>query len=207
MFTPHKIIKVLVSSGFALVCSAIPVHAISFNFSYTNQDPNVIGQTRNSISDTTVITASGTLDINRLAGETFSNTDISNVNITVTDGTNSFTFNKWSTAGGVIAADGLSASFDAAGNPAFFDFSPGAFTFFGCSNTGCIDGSNSTNILVNFINSDPSYELNYLTQQSALAAFKFTALTPVPFEFNPALGIGVLGTVFVIKKKLIKKAK
>ncbi|MDX1977636.1 MAG: hypothetical protein SFT94_08175, partial [Pseudanabaenaceae cyanobacterium bins.68] len=35
----------------------------------------------------------------------------------------------------------------------------------------------------------------------------FTPATPVPFEFNPVLGLGVLGGAFVIKKKLVKKGK
>jgi hypothetical protein len=33
----------------------------------------------------------------------------------------------------------------------------------------------------------------------------FTFTTPVPFEFSPALGLGVLGAAFVLKQKLKKK--
>lgn len=38
------------------------------------------------------------------------------------------------------------------------------------------------------------------------ANFTFTNATPVPFEFSPALGLGVLGAAFVIKQKLKKKS-
>jgi hypothetical protein len=34
-----------------------------------------------------------------------------------------------------------------------------------------------------------------------------TEVTAVPFEFSPALGVGVLGAAFMVKKKLKKKAK
>jgi len=33
----------------------------------------------------------------------------------------------------------------------------------------------------------------------------FSAVTPVPFEFSPALGLGVLGGLWAAKKFLIKK--
>lgn len=38
-------------------------------------------------------------------------------------------------------------------------------------------------------------------------SFDVTPTTPVPFEFSPALGLGILGAAFLIKKKLDKKAK
>jgi hypothetical protein len=186
-----------------LLASATPANALSYTFFYTNQDPNVIGQNLNGSPNSTLLTASGVLDINRNAGQTFTNSDISNVNITVTDGTSSFVFTSWSQAGGVIAANGLSASFNAAGNPVAFPFP----NFFGCNATGCADNNDPNQFFVRFNNgNNVAYFLNYNNQANALAAFQITSATPVPFEFSPAVGVVGLGVVFGAKKFMSKKA-
>ncbi len=195
--------KALTVTGFAASVFSItlPVHALSFTFSYTNADPNVIGQTFNGDPNSTLLTANGVMDINRNAGESFTLADISNVNINVTDGTSSFNFTSWSSAGGVIAGDGLSASFDATGNR--FTGTNGFTDFFGCDAFLCNNNNDPNQFLVRFNNN--SYNLNYNNQANALAAFQITVVTPVPFEFSPAVGIVSLGVLFGVRKFISKK--
>ncbi len=185
----------------------LPVHALSFNFYYTNADPNVIGQTFNTIGQTfnttpnsTLLTANGVMDINRNAGESFTLADISNVNINVTDGTRSFNFTSWLEAGGVIAGDGMSASFDAVGNR--FAFNNSFTNFFGCRTFFCADNNDPSQFVVEFNNN--FYELDYNNQANALAAFQINAV-PVPFEFSPAVGVVGLGVLFGVRKFISKK--
>ena len=60
-----------------------PAHGLTFNFNWTSDAPDLeilpfSGEERGPV------TAKGTLDINRLPGESFTFQDISNVNILVT---------------------------------------------------------------------------------------------------------------------------
>ena len=140
------------------------------------------------------------MDINRNAGESFTLADISNVNINVTDGTSSFNFTSWIEAGGVIAGDGLSASFNAAGNP--FTQTNSFANFFGCGTFFCTDNNDPSQFVVGFNNN--FYELDYNNQANALAAFQINAV-PVPFEFSPAVDIVSLGVLFGVRKFISKK--
>jgi len=145
------------------------------------------------------------MDINRNAGESFTLADISNVNINVTDGTNSFNFTSWSDAGGVIADDGLSASFSSreAGLGNARAETNNFANFFGCNAVFCDGDSPTSQFLVRFNNND--YDLTYRGVPRALAAFQITAATPVPFEFSPAVGIVSLGVLFGVRKFISKK--
>jgi hypothetical protein len=49
------------------------------------------------------------------------------------------------------------------------------------------------------------YDLN-IGQTGSFTRWSFD-VTPVPFEFSPAFGLGFLGMAFAIKKKLVKKEK
>ncbi|AFY73974.1 hypothetical protein Syn7502_01943 [Synechococcus sp. PCC 7502] len=205
-YPPPVNAKTIAITGFvaSVLTTANPANAISFNFFYTSNDPNVKTQTLNLSPNNTLLTASGVMDINKNAGEAFTNADISNVNINVTDGTNSFKFTAWINAGGVIAVDGKSASFNAAGNP--FTQVNSFESFFGCDAVACSDGNDPDQFLIAFNNFATTYDLDYNNQANALAAFQITAPSAVPFEFNPALGLVGFGAVFGVKKFMTKKA-
>jgi len=203
--TPPIFAKALAVTGFAASAFSVtlPVHALSFTFFYTNQDPNLFSQTFNGNPNNTLLTANGVMDINRNAGESFTLADISNVNINVTDGTNFFNFTSWSDAFGVIAVDGLSASFNEEGRGNARAETNSFANFFGCNASGCSGDEVESQFLVRFNNND--YDLTYRGVPRALAAFQITAATPVPFEFSPAVGIVSLGVLFGVRKFISKK--
>ncbi|MEO0819047.1 MAG: hypothetical protein AAF074_01350 [Pseudomonadota bacterium] len=113
---------------------ATPAEAIVFDFFWTGDplaDPTIV-----SSSDPT-LRAVGTVEIDALPGASFSLGDILSTSIAVSgDSIIDFTFTEWTSAGGTIAADGMSASFNAAGNPFVF----GADGSFGCSFFECGNG-------------------------------------------------------------------
>ncbi|RVU38939.1 hypothetical protein EOI86_06655 [Hwanghaeella grinnelliae] len=138
-----------------------------------------------STEDTT-LRATGTIEINAAAGGSFSLSDIVSTDITVTgDSITDFTFTGWDSAGGTIAADGLSATFVASGNP----FKGGAGGFFGCHFIGCDD---DPDILVI---SDANVTVLYDSADAALASMQMTvSRVPVPAALPLLLSaIGGLG--------------
>jgi hypothetical protein len=193
--TPPIIRKTLTVIGFSALSlfAAIPAYSASFNFNWNNNDPNIIDNP-SAAGNLTVV---GSLDINKNAGESFIETDISNVNLLATTPDGSFTFTSLGTTSGAIAANGLSASI----TDIFTDF--GIFEAFGCN---FIDCSNLV-VVIGTSSSNNAFSVNYDSQANAQASFQLTA-SPVPFEFSPALGLGVLGGAWLVSKKFkVKSAK
>lgn len=195
--TPPIFRKSLAVTGFLALSSFVsaPVHAISFNFSWSNNGANIVSGGASPAN----LTAVGTLDINRNAGETFTFTDITNINILATTPQGSFNFTSFNNGGGVIAADGLSAAI--AGN--FFALQDGRF--FGCLGFNCSDSTIRLRTIP-LASGGTSFNVVYSSPADALASFQLTAATAVPFEFSPALGLGVLGGSWLVRKKLAKKS-
>lgn len=146
-----------------------PAHAaITFNFNWANRG----------------YSATGIMTINKSAGQTFANSDISGTSITVSGpGKTPFTFTSWSSAGGTIAANGLSALFDAAGNP-FVNL--GGISGFGCF----VDGCSNSEIAILF---GGSFTLFFYSSPSdALSSMQLTAV-PLPAALPmAAVAFGVL---------------
>jgi len=197
--SPPIIHKTLTAIGFSALSlfSALPAYALSFNFGWSNDDVNITSNP----SAAGTLTAVGTLDINRNAGESFTLADITNINILATNPQGSFTFTSFNDGGGTIAGDGLSASIT--GN--FFTNGGGAGVFFGCETFDC-DNSLVRLRTVPPTSGGTSFNVIYNSQANAIASFQLTAATPVPFEFSPALGLGVLGGAWLVSKRFKKKS-
>jgi hypothetical protein len=131
--------------AFVLCCWPTIGNATTYNFSWTG-NPALDGTIVSS--DDATLTATGTIDINANPGSAFTLSDITSTTINVT-GANitPFSFTSWSSVGGTISADGLSATFDTADNPFSFPSN-----FFGCLFFECGLGGNPNNFVISAFN-------------------------------------------------------
>lgn len=149
-----------------LLVSAQANAGLIFDFYWTgdmSEDANITSSFDNSLR------AYGTIEIDAAAGSTFSFSDVVATNIFVTgDSITDFFVTGWSSIGGVISLDGLSASLSSSGNP----YSIVSNNFFGCYWVGC-GGSNPENGL--WAGQDSNQTVEYNSAASALAAYRITA--------------------------------
>lgn len=160
--------------------------AVVFDFFWTG-DSSVDATILLSQDDT--LRAVGTIEIDALAGQSFGLGDIVTTDITVSGSSiTDFTFTTWSSAGGTISADGLSASFDSAGNPFYQsdDFSE----FFGCQDLACQNAIHAINGSLS-----PLFTVRYSSPSDVLASYTMTAqLSAVPVPASaPLLIAGIAG--------------
>ena len=185
----------------AITLNSKSAEAITFNFSWSGdptQDTNI------TTTDDPTLKATGIIEINKLAGESFTVSDIGIFNISVT-GQNITGFNissvepfggSISKFAGIIAADGLSASLDA-----FYSSREGGQKGFGCNQVDaeCLDGQ--IGILDDFEEQVVQPVVNYNTQENALRSLSLTVseAVPEPVTILGTLLAGSLGIAF--KKK------
>ena len=176
----------------ALTAVALPAGAVTtFDFFWSG-DPAADSTIQSSADPTT--RAEGTIVIDALPGATFTLANILSTSITVIGSSFSdFTFSSWSSAGGTVAADGLSASFSTAGNPYIFDDE----YFFGCLEISCGDsvvrargGANGVNVL-------------YTSSAAALASMQMTArqVEVIPLPGTLPLLLGAIGLFAAVRRR------
>ena len=200
-------VKKVAGIGFAttmmLAATANNAQALVFDFNWSSDAPTFVPTSVSpTLSPGQVFSATGTIEIDKNAGETFALSDIVNTDITIDDGRgNTSNSTAWFDAGGSISADGLSASFDAAGNPLIFQ-SP---NYFGCQAAGCADSIIGFS-LDNFVNNS---SFTYDSPATALASMQMTTTaTPVPFGVSTDLSLLILGGLYGasrLRKKLASK--
>lgn len=186
--------KVCRSAAVAATIAALAVPAgaaTSFDFFWTGDplaDPAIV------TSPDATARAEGTVVIDALPGATFTLADILSTSITVTGaGISGYSFTSWNSAGGTIAADGLSATFFVAGNP--FHLSS---NFFGCLGSGCSDST------IRVREGTDVFEFVYSSQASALASMQMTARQDVgviPLPATLPLLLGALGLFAVMRRR------
>ncbi|WP_440874280.1 PEP-CTERM sorting domain-containing protein [Thalassotalea sp. PLHSN55] len=144
---------------------------IIFDFYWTgdmSEDSSITASFDNTLR------ATGTIEIDAVAGSSFSFADVVSTNISVTGDTiTDFLVTSWSSIGGDVSLDGQSVSLTSAGNT----FSVVGTNYFGCYWVGC-GGSNPDNGLWAGQSGDQLVEYN--SQASALAAYRITAPSSVP---------------------------
>jgi hypothetical protein len=186
LHTKNILTNLITSLTINTLLMSAPGQALVFNFSWTGNptlDTNITTSTDSTLS------ATGTIEINKNAGETFALTDIVSTNINVTGNSiTPFTFTSWGTAGGSIAVDGLSATFSAVGDPFSYESH-----FFGCLSSQCADS----------VIGVADQEVAYKSQSSALGSLKMT-LQPVSVP-EPGAFLGLLFMVAVLP--FVKKGK
>ncbi|WOJ92069.1 PEP-CTERM sorting domain-containing protein [Congregibacter variabilis] len=138
------------------------------------------------------VTALGTMEINAAAGESFVLSDIVATDITVSsDLFTTYSFTGWTSAGGSIAADGLSAAFSVAGNPYFQDPIQDS-KFFGCLSPLCGGGHE-----IRAVFGDTPIDISYESAADAVASMQMTRQTgvvPAPVTLPLlVLGLAILG--------------
>ena len=194
---------VLTSIAFALAATAS--QALVFDFSWSSagstdpfEGPLLLQAVTHGAADP--VTATGTIEIDANPGETFTLGDIVASNIAVKGpGVLAFTITDWTSAGGMIAADGLSAMFSEAGNPFSKNFATGAF--FGCQFGGCSDGT----IEIQDTGSN-FFFFDFGGAGDALASMKMTRTdtggpAPVPLPAGGLLLIGALGALGLARRR------
>jgi len=177
-------------------CWPVVASATTFNFFWTGnpaQDHTIVA------SNDFALRATGTIEINASAGSAFTLADIVSTNIHVSGSSiTAFTFTQWTNAGGTISADGLSATFNATGNP----FSHPSTDFFGCHSPGCggnfdIAVSNNPSVVLQ--------EVTYGSASNALASMHMMAApptTPLPAALPLfATGAGAIGLLAFRRKR------
>ena len=189
--------KHLVLPKLALVLgllAAMPAQAITFDFFWSGDsaaDATLVS------SDDDTARAVGTITINKGAGETFVLADVTATSISVTgDLFTDFVFTSWLQVGGTIAADGLSASFSADGNP-YSNF--GGRTF-GCRSASCNEFLGVPNMWITSGTGDKFFD--YSSQSAALASMKMTAQMPaVPLPAGGALLVTGLAGLAALRRR------
>lgn len=163
-----------------LLMLAADAQAIFFSFEWhgdPSKDSNIVSSSDHSLR------ARGVIEIDALAGATFSRDDITRTEIHITGiQIDNFVIRSWTEAGGVIGADGQTATFTADGNPYSNEADQ---RFFGCRHPGCGNkfGIDITRTLGPL--SEPLEQVLYASQSSALASMRISA-APVPLP--PVLG-------------------
>ncbi len=155
----------------ALVCFGTQAQAITFSFDWSAASANV------RTSDTTMA-ASGTIEIDALAGETFDLSDLLSINLNVSGNSiNNFTIDgseQRQVLSGTIASDGLSASLSD-----FFFGGPNQLSF-GCDFEDCKRGTTS-GTRYNIVSGKAfRNKSTYETPAQALSSFGLTAIIPDP---------------------------
>lgn len=156
-------------------------------------------------------TATGSFTINKNAGESFVGSDLSNISVTIFDGSNNFTRDDppnsiTSRVAGTISNDGSSITF----TNFFLTWDDGSAKGFACGIDDCGDlsftGLGLDHPLL-ISNGTKDFYTNYTSPSAALASINITpaSATPVPFEINPNSGIliliGLWGTKTLIERK------
>ena len=154
------------------------------------------------------LTATGTMTIDKSAGETFTALDISFVEITVDGGLlGSFVIDDWTSGGGLIDASGAFATWDPTSEPFFFSnlststvLSSGFF--FGCAGIDCGDSGGFYNpILVQFgMGSDDQF-VEYASAALAAGSMTLTA-SPVPLPASlPLTAAGLAALAWIARRR------
>ena len=179
-------------AGLVLSVSGLANAGLMFDFYWTgdtSEDSTIV-----STADSTLM-AMGTIEIDAAFGSTFDFSDILFTNISVTgDSIQDFIFTSWSSIGGTIAADGMSASFNASGNPYSY-----ISNFYGCYYGGC--GGDFSILVIDQDGGGSSRQVFYVNAEDALASMKMTR-TEVPEPSTLAIfALGVIGVASLRFKK------
>ena len=180
--------------AFFLLVSTQANAGLMFDFYWTgdmSEDSSITATFDNTLR------ASGTIEINAVAGSTFSLADVVSTNIFVTGDTiTDFLVTSWNSIGGTISLDGLNVSLTSAGNT----FSIDSGNYFGCYWVGCGGGPNPDNGL--WAGQNSSQWIEYDTEANVLAAYRITAASiPEPASIFLILA-GLAGLGFNRRRKL-----
>ena len=155
------------------------------------------------------LTATGTMTIDKSAGETFTALDISFVEITVDGGLlGSFVIDDWTTGGGLIDASGAFATWDPTSEPFFFSDDGSTTTalgsgfFFGCAGIDCGNSGGLDNpILVQFGSGTPGQFVEYASAALAAGSMTLTA-SPVPLPASlPLTAAGLAALAWIARRR------
>ena len=184
--------------------------ALDFNFNWSSTSGT---GTSPVFPGTGVGTASGSFTVNKNSGESFAPSDMSNISITLFDGSSNFS--RTSTQGfnfnfieGTISGDGSSIDF----TQFALIWSDGSTKSFGCAGPDCDDSGSGQNNAILMEIGTTDYFTGYSSPGDALASISASAIvsTPVPFELNPNSGIlilmGLWGTNTLIKRRKNNKS-
>ncbi|MBC6418067.1 MAG: hypothetical protein GDA44_04400 [Prochloron sp. SP5CPC1] len=183
-FMNKIMIAALIAAGQLLPTK--PATAITFNFSWTSEAPGL------SLAEgsTGVHRAMGTLDINVMPGNSFTTSDVSNVNITVTDGTNMLNINNAVVMDFVDSTKvGVQNSISPLEVATINDVTYGHLTF------TCLASTEVPDFVIKY--PDITVEINSDTQQNLQNSF---VLTEVPLDISSYLPIGFLAVVVGINQ-------
>ncbi len=181
VFINKTILTALVAASQLLLTQ--PATAVTFSFSWESDAP---GLTFNFGEGTH--TATGTVDINVERGESFTTSNVSNINITVTNGTDTIMFDdsllvNWS---GMVNTELVNGRLTASTSNILFS-STSSLAQFGCLFPECDVTDVQHDLSLSYRDLILPTQINADTQENLQASFQ---LTEVPFGIPNHLPIG-----------------